>query len=212
MEQTTIGRNSSHGVKVIVDSVPGGSEWWGIVHNTNINLSAMDKQYDPYFKVDYYDELGSTKAGQLYAVPDSVVEDDWTDVQFGGRASLTDNYYYTAADVTNPGWQNTNVARTEGWHELMFQLSSADGYIHFYLDGVHQGTSVRNDLTNLGTIMLANMFDAPLSGWGENKPFVIFDNVEVGSTSPVPIPGAVWLLGSGLLGLLGFKRRRSVKS
>ena len=33
---------------------------------------------------------------------------------------------------------------------------------------------------------------------------------EVGNTSPVPLPAAVWLLGSGLLGLAGVGRRRSV--
>ncbi len=30
-----------------------------------------------------------------------------------------------------------------------------------------------------------------------------------GNVSAVPIPGALWLLGSGLLGLLGIKRRQS---
>lgn len=33
------------------------------------------------------------------------------------------------------------------------------------------------------------------------------DSMYVFSTSSVPIPGAVWLLGSGLLGLLGIRRR-----
>ncbi|PID72447.1 MAG: hypothetical protein CSB34_02210 [Desulfobulbus propionicus] len=33
------------------------------------------------------------------------------------------------------------------------------------------------------------------------------DNVVVEDTSPVPVPGAVWLLGSGLLGLAGARRR-----
>ena len=31
--------------------------------------------------------------------------------------------------------------------------------------------------------------------------------VKVGDGAPVPIPGAVWLLGSGLVGLIGLKRR-----
>jgi hypothetical protein len=32
-------------------------------------------------------------------------------------------------------------------------------------------------------------------------------NFEMTANAPVPIPGAVWLLGSGLLGLFGLKRR-----
>lgn len=33
-------------------------------------------------------------------------------------------------------------------------------------------------------------------------------NVTLEATSPVPIPGAVWLFGSGLVGLIGLKRKR----
>ncbi|WP_426991129.1 PEP-CTERM sorting domain-containing protein [Methylomonas sp. CM2] len=32
-------------------------------------------------------------------------------------------------------------------------------------------------------------------------------NPDVTSTPAVPVPGAVWLFGTGLLGLLGLKRR-----
>ena len=35
------------------------------------------------------------------------------------------------------------------------------------------------------------------------------DNVSSGSVSAVPVPAAVWLFGSGLVGLLGFNRKRS---
>jgi len=38
-----------------------------------------------------------------------------------------------------------------------------------------------------------------------NSPWYFgLDDVDV---SPVPIPGAVWLLGSGVVGLIGLKRR-----
>lgn len=35
------------------------------------------------------------------------------------------------------------------------------------------------------------------------------DNISSGSVSAVPVPAAVWLFGSGLVGLLGFNRKRS---
>jgi len=46
-------------------------------------------------------------------------------------------------------------------------------------------------------------------GIGEN-----FDDyiVAISRTAPTPIPGAVWLLGSGLLGVIRFKRTRKAKN
>ena len=34
-----------------------------------------------------------------------------------------------------------------------------------------------------------------------------FDNITMSPSTPVPLPGAVWLLGSGLLGLVAIRRR-----
>lgn len=211
MTQTTTAKSGSYGVKITADSVVRSSDYWSIVYNENVNAYAMQKQFDPYIKVWYYDNVVTTplaRTGQLYAIPLAVTTPDWTDIQFGGRirTDIPINYYYVSSQWVGTAWSDTGVARTEGWHELMFQLSSTDGKVHFYLDGNAVGTSPRSDLTNLDTGMLAVMFQAPLGDWGVNKPYAIFDNFEAGSTSTIPLPGAVWLLGSGLAGL-GLIRR-----
>ena len=42
-------------------------------------------------------------------------------------------------------------------------------------------------------------------GWG-----AALDNVSVLAANPVPIPAAIWLFGTALIGLLGFGRRKAV--
>ena len=215
MQQTSIAYSGSYGLKLIADSVPQSWMWWAAVNPQSLPHHALDKQYNPYISAWYYDELGDTRAGQLFAVPDWVNPylkggEDWTDVQFGGRPWAEEDYYYVAVGQNHPGWQNTGVARTAGWHNLKFQLSAIDGRIHFYIDGNLVGSSYRNDYTNLGATMgLYTMFDDPLSGWGDNKPYTIWDDFEVGST--IPEPGTFLLLGFGLLGLAGLSRKKLFK-
>lgn len=52
-------------------------------------------------------------------------------------------------------------------------------------------------------------FDSMLFATSAGDGFGI-DNVSVG-TSPTPVPGALWLLGSGLIGLVGVRRVASVR-
>ena len=41
-------------------------------------------------------------------------------------------------------------------------------------------------------------------GWG-----AALDNVSVLAVNPVPVPAAIWLFGTGLIGLVGFSKRKS---
>jgi hypothetical protein len=212
MQQTTTAKNGSYGLKLIADSVPESWMWWAGVSPTSLPALALTKQYDPYVSAWYYDDMVTGKAGQVFAVPSWVNPyippgEDWTDVQFGGRYNNRDNYYYVAAGQNSTGWTNTGVVRSNEWHKLMFQLSSTDGKIHFSIDGIEVGTSYRNDYADLGTeIGLFTMFDPAIAG---SKPSTIWDDFEVGSNAPIPEPGTLLLLGSGLLGLAGYAKVRS---
>ena len=210
MEQVADGVGGTGAMKLIADSTPLSWMWWAAVNPTDQYSSLMTKALNPWVSVDYYDqgwESGSLhQAGQLYAVPSWVnpyipsdppggPNEDWTDVQFGARMNTADNYYWVAAGQNSPGWQSSGVPRAPGWVNLKMQLSDADGRIHFYVDGVDKGTSYRNDYADLTGVGLYTMFTDPLSGWGDNKPYAIYDNFKFGS------------MGVSLIGL-GVRRLR----
>lgn len=54
------------------------------------------------------------------------------------------------------------------------------------------------------------MVDGPFAGISVNFDIGSGNSLTVLSVSEVPVPAAVWLFGSGLLGLIGMARRRSV--
>ena len=44
--------------------------------------------------------------------------------------------------------------------------------------------------------------------WIDNDLYVSADHLFAGSSNPVPVPGAVWLLATGLLALAGIQRQK----
>ena len=49
---------------------------------------------------------------------------------------------------------------------------------------------------------------AEVVGFSDDDPGLVLSGV-IGSSSAVPVPAAVWLFGSGLLGLIGLARRKT---
>lgn len=160
MQQSSVAHTGAAGVKLIAGD-PLGLFWVG-VNPTGIPSTYLDRQYNPYFSAWYFEENKSAVAGQIFAVPDSPIndDDDWTDVQFGGRRqpSAGSNFNFIAAEANgSQSWVDTNQVRTGGWHHLTLQLSSADGKIYFTLDGAAVGSTTRSDYTNLGVVGLLSL-------------------------------------------------------
>lgn len=216
MQQTTLAHSGNFGLELTAASTPESWMWWASVSVESLPSYAMDKQYNPWVSVYYYDTMEVYLGGQLFAVPDWVnlyipPGEDWTDIQFGARFNQppsTSPYYYVAAGENSPGWVNTGVQRSAGWHNLKMQLSATDGKVHFYIDNVEVGTTYRNDYTNLGTELgLYTMFNPPLSDWTQILPYTIWDDFQVGSDASVPEAGCTLaFLATGLLGLAGARR------
>jgi len=226
------GRNGTAGMRLVADSTPQSGMWWTAVNPTNVDSSKMLKGNDPWMSAWYYDEGWDTegsynpdlhRVGQINAVPswtnnyidvseppDGIGDEDWTDVQFGARYNQpppADNYYYVAAGESSPGWVDTGIDRTAGWHQLKMQLLDNDGMIHFYLDGNEVGTSYRDDYADLIGIGLMVQFTSPLSDWVNNKPWAIWDDYEFGSSWVAPEPATMSIMLLSGLALLRRRRR-----
>jgi len=104
----------------------------------------------------------------------------------GDSGGDVDNFKYTAYDVYGnvlvSGWSGVFGGNPEDSANRM-----VDKFHLSLLDIGYIKTLVISDAINFG---------------------ILIDNLEY--CHPVPIPGAAYLLGSGLLGLLGLRRRKSV--
>jgi len=105
--------------------------------------------------------------------------------------------YYT--ELGNPGYLDTS-----GNNQSEYGLTNTGDFEHLIADWYWSGTEYAED---------------PSSAWGFGMSYGVQANyfkdyphyglaVRSGQVSAVPVPGAIWLLGSGLIGLLGIRRRR----
>lgn len=176
-----------------------------------------------YFVCDCNGDLGIQNAEKIAMTPGS---DGGIRIGSTQSPGAIDDYY---SFFTIPGRHYTTVAVTGGttngvdlsgwtmdWNTVSIELPSrawtptncatvgvacsgyVDGVAVFNWSGVYGDTYTLDYSSRVPT--------GHYSGFGDVPFFLHLEGVVV---SAVPVPGAVWLLGSGVLGLLGVARRRT---
>jgi hypothetical protein len=157
--------------------------------STTENISSLSAYLEPYdstaFQFDIYSGTNflTTKVGSLSALET------------------------TAATYTTPGWNTTDVSYTlgPGTYWVAVEITSSAGRGGTGLDLPTTGISTSTGTASAQAFAFYGSSTESLFTSSSTTPGF---GVQI-EASPVPLPAAVWLFGSGLAGLAGLRRRRS---
>jgi hypothetical protein len=165
--------------------IPSGNSLGGITFTYNIGGLDM-KVVDDFDTTSPNNYLGLDDAGNF----DQFIDGDEFTLSFSTPVSAAGMYFITGDPLINGDIHLVTSVGT-ALNSSIVDISLDDGGMAYYI-GLISDTAFSS---------AAIQYDA---GGGGNFLF----NVDDITTSAVPIPGAIWLFGSGLLGLIGISRRR----
>ena len=169
----------------------------GIKHQVDMPESKYQS-----FKIDLYlgSDWGQTNRNAGLWAQGQTINGDlsaWPILVYRNSGTTTAGFY--SYDYIDGAWdlfQSTESSDYGAWHELRFDLNKGLG-VEYFVDGTSLGLFADTVTADLSHVIL-NAYN-----FGVDDD-IYFDNFEA---SAVPVPAAVWLLGSGLLGLFGVRRK-----
>ena len=209
--------------------------FWALVFSVFISFSgtalAADAVYDDLWDISQGAIMGNHSALMNYsALWMSDIENMFGGTTASAAISEADNTVFGDANpdgyVHYVEWETPNSVTLEGFKLFAltlpnrmfkeFKLSYDDGqgnWTNLYtwnLTGETYGGNPDNlfelEIT-LDSPVLAKYFKAEFTQAGDYGPRIIELDGYGTTGSPVPVPGAVWLLGTGLISLAGIRRR-----
>lgn len=207
-------------------SGPSAYTYWGPIypHTTDTRVNPVLNAWYPYFAREYDRQINEYFYNPTQTVATASVGSTTTSasnnllsnpVLFGGwdkSYSIFNYKYHVVADPNGPlGARNTGPVPSWSMdYDVYDELVTIDSQ---YLNGYSKAfdISVALDATALDTLNTTGTVSYLLSTSGGN---VSLDgarldfNYTSAATTTVPTPPAIWLLGSGLLGLAGISKRR----
>ena len=196
-------------------------------YTINTNYIADGNEYTSYYQAtiaNFDTSFPWNWDGNYEIVQDSVSGKYSAPGGIDGVNKDTSKYVTVPAPTTVGGSGYVEVTGLPESNYFGLWWGSIDTYntITFTFDGASTGESVTGsvvlgvgtpsgDQLAIGSNHYVNFLDLKLfNGFIMSSSQFAFeaDNIAIGKDpSPVPIPAAVWLLGSGLLGLVGIRRR-----
>jgi hypothetical protein len=167
---------------------------------------------------DQIAEHGATYAESGFLFTNTAtVESSGFDPSFATAGAQLDGMYTGSTALFNDNWEGQTILTRVGGGT--FNLNSID-LAELYPADVQFDVAFTGLLANGSTVSKTFTLDGALGAqsfsfgsdfsnlasvsWSQSADFHQFDNV---NATPTPIPAAAWLLGSGIMGLAGIRRR-----
>jgi hypothetical protein len=120
------------------------------------------------------------------------------------NASSNSDINYNSWKLENENGGTNYTVGSSGWYSLQTEFYDDSGLLVVDFNLLDSTGSEIFSLTRTTSDSISTDVGGNRYGW------MVYNNIEglaVDNTSAVPIPGAVWLLGSGIIGLVGLRRK-----